>query len=216
MQEKPSGLGRRTLKDIKDWLSASQVYDLIKLKQWPYKNDMDRYLKRDLALMSIDFVGAFRNNEPLKTLLHSNFENTEPWLILHSGKISKRTKKEIAKYSSRITMRSDILFPKFKHPLQPFTDLVLNYLDVLSEKEPLFLFGERRHHQIVMCSTGQWVHWLRAMGENWYGHNVFINDPVSLAKWVGVLNIQSVMGYCGFDEQSYRKRMKDTTYADRK
>lgn len=215
MNKTPSGLGRRTLKDIDEWMNAAQVLELITKKTWPYKTDETLHAVRDRALMSIDFTGAFRNNEPLKTLLKSNFENTPAWLILHSGKISKRGTKLIAKYGARIRMRSDIMFPKFKHPLQPFTDLVLTYLDRLTEKEVLFKFAERRHHQIVKYDTGKWVHWLRAMGENWYGHNVFINDPVSLAKWVGVVNVQSVMGYVGFDEHSYLKRMKEAVYTDR-
>jgi hypothetical protein len=207
---------KRTLKDIHEWLSAQQLYTLITGKSWPYKTDIQHYQVRDKALMAIDFVGAFRNNEPLKTLKKNNFEDTNGWLILHSGKISKRSSKLIAKYGSRITTRTDIKFPKFTHPLQPFTDLVLTYLEQLANDEPLFKFGERRHHQIVMHDTGMWVHWLRAMGENWYGHNVFINDPVNLAKFVGVINVQSVMPYTGFDEESYDERMKRAIGHDRK
>jgi hypothetical protein len=63
---------------------------------------------------------------------------------------------------------------------------------------------------------GKWVHWLRAQGENWCGHNVLVNDPVSLAKFVGVVNVQSVMSYVGFDEEHYKENLKRTTLQDRK
>jgi hypothetical protein len=206
---------RRTNKSIDKWLSAAEVFELITKKTWPYKTNMDFYFARDKAMMSIDFVGAFRNNEVLKTLKKSNFEDTAAWLILKGGKISKRSKKVLDKYGARISMRDNISFPKFRHPLQPFTDLVLDYLELLQQDSILFPFSERRHHQIVSCATGKWVHWLRAMGENWYGHNVFINDPVSLAKFVGVVNVQSVMGYTGFDEASYLSRLKASSLTDR-
>lgn len=231
---KKGGANRRTLKDVKDWLSAAEVYKLIAGKSWPYKDSqtMQLNMARDKALMAIDFVGAFRNNEPLKyktnyetgkqevnpqALRKSSFEDAGSWLILKAAKISKRSKKLIASRGSRVTSRTDIRFPKFTHTLQPFTDLVLNYLNAITEDDAvLFRFGERRHHQIVMCVTAKWVHWLRAMGENWYGHNVFVNDPVSLAKFVGVVNVQSVMPYVGFDEESYLERMKATSQRDRK
>ena len=224
---------RRTLKDIKAWHTSQEIFRLITAKSWPYKTDLEFYRARDKALMAIDFVGGFRNNEPLlyktvfengetkreinsQALRRSNFENTNSWLILKEAKISKRSAKLIAKYGSRITTRETILFPKYQHPLQPFTDLILDYilsfLDIADE--PLFKFGERRHHQIVYYVTGEWPHWLRSMGENWYGHNVWRNDPVSLAKFVGVVNVQSVMAYVGFDEESYRERLKSAT--DRK
>jgi len=206
----------RTLSDIKEWLSAAEVYKLITNKTWPYKVNMKYYYARDKALMAIDFVGAFRNNEPLKVLKKSSFEDTPAWLILRGGKISKRSKKLLARHGARITVRSNISFPKFTHPLQPFTDLVLDYLAMLEPDSVLFRFRERRHHQIVMQATDKWVHWLRAMGENWYGHNVFINDPVSLAKFIGVVNVQSVMPYTAFDEASYLERMKLASTHDRK
>jgi len=207
---------KRTLKDIDEWLVAGDVYQLITESHWPYKTNVDFYVKRDKALMSIDFVGAFRNNEPLKHLRKTNFVDAGNWLILEGGRISKRSKKVIAKYGSRVTTREQIRFPKFQHPLQPFTDSVLAYLELLDVDQVLFRFGERRHHQIVYTSTGKWVHWLRAMGENWYGHNVFRNDPVSLAKFIGVVNVQSVMPYTGFDEESYIERLKKTSLKDRK
>jgi hypothetical protein len=46
------------------------------------------------------------------------------------------------------------------------------------------------------------------MGENWYGNNVFRNDPLSLAKFVGVVNVQNVMPCTGFDKEGYLKRLR--------
>lgn len=202
---------KRTLREIDKWLSAGEVYKLITTKSWPYKQNIPFYQARDKALMSIDFTGAFRNNEPLRNLRKSNFRNENNYLFLMEGKISKRSAKLIAKYGSRVTTREEIYFPKFTYALQPFTDLVLTYLELLNEDQVLFPFGERRHHQTIYKVTGQWVHWLRAMGENWYGHNVFRNDPLSLAKFIGVVNVQSVMPYTGFDKEGYIKRLKQST-----
>jgi hypothetical protein len=60
------------------------------------------------------------------------------------------------------------------------------------------------------------VHWLRAQRENWNGHKVFVNDPFSLAKFVGVVNVQSVMSYVGFDEEYYKENFKRASLQDRK
>ena len=100
--------------------------------------------------------------------------------------------------------------------LQPFTDLVVNYLRLLDDEDFLFRFGERRHHQIVYYCTGMWPHWLRAMSENWYGHNVWRNNPIQLAKFIGVVNPASVMPYIGFDEETYKEELKKSSFTDRK
>lgn len=207
---------KRTLKDIDAWLTAKEVYKLITRKTWPYKTNVKFYTARDRALMSIDFVGGFRNNEVLDRLKASDFVEERAYWVLEGGYISKRTKKTIAKYGSRITTRERIFFPKFQHPLQPFTDLVVDYLRFLEEDTVLFRFGTRRHHQIVYHCTGKWVHWLRAMAENWYGHNVWRNNPIQLAKFIGVVNPASVMPYTGFDEESYQEGLKKTSFTDRK
>ena len=223
---------RRTLKDVKSYLSAKEVYDLITSKSCDYKDDetRDLYQKRDRALMAIDF-GAFRNNEPLlyhtnqkkkghrleineQALRKRNFIESPSALVLQNGKISKRSKKVLKRVGARATIREDIVFPKYDHPLRPFTDLVLDYLRLLRSDDILFEFGERRHHQVVKAITGKWVHWLRSMGENWYGHNVFVNDPLSLAKFVGVLNVQSVMLYVGLDVKAYNERLKRASQTD--
>jgi hypothetical protein len=74
------------------------------------------------------------------------------------------------------------------------------------------------HHGFpcLLQRARRWVHWLRAMGENWYGHNVFINDHVSLAKFIGVVNVQSVMPCTAFDEARYLERLKSSGTHDRK
>ena len=212
------------------WLSAKETYGLITIKTWPYKSTAkEELIKRDRALMAIDFVGAFRNNEPLAfhtnpisgkeeknptPLKKKNFEETPNMLILHGGNISKRAKRLLIKHGGRITIREDIAFPKYTHPLQPFTDLVLNYLETLEPEDVLFPFGERRHHQIVYAITGLWPHSLRALGENWVGHNIFRGDPFNMAKWVGVLNIQSILPYIGLDESDYVARLKKASFTD--
>ena len=224
---------RRTLKDVKVYLSAKEVYALITSKSCDYKTDetRDLYRKRDRALMAIDFVGAFRNNEPLlyhtnqkkkghrlevneQALRKRNFVESPSGLILQNAKISKRSEKVLRKIGARATIREDIVFPTFDHPLRPFTDLVLDYIVLLKDDDVLFRFGERRHHQIVKEVTGEWPHWLRSQGENWMGHNVFVNDPLSLAKFVGVLNVQSVMPYVGLDVKAYRERLKRASQTD--
>ena len=100
--------------------------------------------------------------------------------------------------------------------LQPFTDLVVNYLRLLDDEDFLFRFGEHRHHQIVYYCTGMWPHWSRAMSENWYGHNVWRNNPIQLAKFIGVVNPASVMPCIGFDEETYKEELKKSSFTDRK
>ena len=48
----------------------------------------------------------------------------------------------------------------------------------------------------------------------WKKH--FCKRCTNLAKSIGVVNVQSVMPYVGFDEQSYLERMKHASMKDKK
>lgn len=209
MRFRRDGTDRRTLKDIEEWLKPEEIYDLITSKSWHYKTDIEFYQKRDKALMSLYFLTGGRNNEALR-LRKRNFDQiSDPQFILLKGMyISKRTKKTIAKRGPRVTIRTDIRLPLFGR-LSPFTLLVLDYLDQIYEEDRLFPFSVRRSHQIIKDVTGKWVHWFRAQSENFYG-KVFM-DPVKLAKFIGITNIQSVMDYVPFDEKAYEKDLLTRT-----
>lgn len=200
---------KRTLKDIEEWLNPEEVYHLIISKTWPYKKKLAFYRKRDRALMALYFITGGRNNEVLK-LKKSNFDLTsDPQFSIIKGMyISKRAKKTIARYGAKVTRRIPIRLPLFGD-LLPFTLLVVDYLDELDDEDDLFDFGVRRSHQIIKYVTGKWVHWFRAMSENFYGQ-VF-RDAVKLAKFIGITNVQSVMAYIPFDEKAYEKDLLEKT-----
>lgn len=230
---------RRTLKDIQRYHNAADIYQMITQKTWPYSTAPENQkqtallIKRDHALLALDFLGAFRNNEPImkhpvktadgktitatndRALRRNSFEETDAWLILHDAKISKRSKKVLAK-NPRAGIRADLRFPKFSHPLQPFTYLILDYLAELEPNDILFKIGTRRHHQTVYHITGMWPHYFRAMGENWMGHNVYRSDALGLSQWVGTVSLDTVKGYIGIDEERYIENLKKAANTDRK
>jgi len=201
-------VAKRTLKDIDEWLTPEQIYELIISKKWPYKETPQFYMKRDRCLMALYFLTGGRNNEVL-TLKKKNFKLTaDPQFIILKGmRISKRTKKTISRFGAKVTRRTNIRLPLFGK-LGPFTLLVMDYLDVLDDDDKLFSFGTHRSHQIIKYVTGKWVHWFRAMSENFYGQ-IFM-DAVKLAKFIGVKNVQSVMDYIPFDEKAYEKDLERT------
>lgn len=200
---------KRTLKDIQKWLEPEEIYDLIVSKTWPYKERVNFYQKRDHCLMALYFLTGGRNNEVLK-LRKNNFDLTSDpeFVIIKQMYISKRAEKTIARYGAKVTRRIPIRLPLFGR-LSLFTYLVIDYLQLIDEDDKLFDFGVRRSHQIIKFVTGKWVHWFRAMSENFYGQ-VF-RDAVKLAKFMGVTNVQSVMAYIPFDEKAYERDLREKT-----
>lgn len=197
------------MKDIDKWLTPEQIYDLIRVKTWPYKETPDFYKARDRCLMALYFLTGGRNNEVLR-LFKSNFDLTSNarFIFIKEMHISKRAKKTIARYGAKVSERIPIRLPLFGK-LSPFTFLVQDYLDLLDDDDRLFSFGVRRSHQIIKYVTGKWVHWFRAMSENFYGQ--IFRDAVKLAKFIGVTNVQSVMAYIPFDEKAYEKDLLERT-----
>lgn len=196
-------IAKRTLKDVDEWLTPEEIYDLITSGSWPYKETPTFYKTRDRCLMALYFLTGGRNNEVLR-LKKKNFNlTTDPqFIILKRMHISKRTKKTISRFGAKVTKRINIRLPLFGK-LSPFTMLVMDYLDLLDDDDKLFDFSVRRSHQIIKHVTGKWVHWFRAMSENYYGQ-IFM-DAVKLAKFMGVTNVQSVMAYIPFDEKAYKR-----------
>ena len=202
-------VAKRTLKDVEEWLTPEQIYDLITSRSWHHKENPSFHEKRDRCLMALYFLTGGRNNEVLK-LKKKNFDaTTHPqFIILKRMYISKRTKKTISRFGAKVTRRINIRLPLFGR-LSPFTLLVMDYLDLINDDDKLFDFSVRRSHQIVKHVTGKWVHWFRAMSENYYGQ-IFM-DAVKLAKFMGVTNVQSVMAYIPFDEKAYEKDLLKRT-----
>lgn len=200
---------KRTLKDIKEWLTPEQIYDLIISKMWPYKETPQFYKKRDRCLMALYFLTGGRNNEVLQ-LRKKNFDMTSEikYIVIYGMPISKRSEKTIARYGPKVTQRNPIRLPLFGR-LEPFTRLVEDHLASINEKDKLFNFGVHRSHQIIKYVTGKWVHWFRAMTEDFYGKVVF-KDSVKLAKFIGVTNVQSVMAYIPLDQEIYKKDLERT------
>lgn len=184
---------KRTLADIEHWPSAREILRIIMGKQWPYKTNREFYWTRDKALLALLFVTGGRNNEVI-SLRKRQFEETDDFLLVKEMKVSKRTKRVLKRYGPKVSLRDPIRLPKYSHTLQPFTYLVIDYLRLLDKpKQKLFRFGTRRCHQIVTYITGKWPHWFRAMSENYYGK--LFNNPLLLAKFIKVTDIQSVMPY---------------------
>lgn len=95
-----------------------------------------------------------------------------------------KRKKKNRKY---LAIRDEVPLTK-KGPLARFTELVLEYLELLEKSDAkLFMFGRSRAWQIVNHVTGKWRHFFRSQSESYYGKlfsNIFalkdfvmVNDP---------------------------------------
>jgi hypothetical protein len=160
-------------------------------KGWPYKTNQDFYQARDRALASLLYLGDFRIVEVLP-LKKSNFKIEKDYILVYAVKVGKRKKNK--------TIYREAMLPLKNGERIVFTQLILNYLDLLVPEQRLFnwslevkqfkvgtyllkdgtekprmsvqMVGTKRAWQIVNALLPEITqHWLRAFGYNWdYDH----------------------------------------------
>jgi len=205
---------RRTVKTITEYLTPEQLYKLITSKTMTYHTTPKFYHVRDRALMGMAVLSAGRINEIL-SLQKSQFDTEESarYVVVQNMKISKRKKETVEKYGSHVARRWAFILPLstdrnvYEYPklarLVPFSNLVVAHLKQIREDAKLFPFSTRWAYTIINTVTGMFPHWFRAQSEMIYGG--ILKDSVKLAKFVGVVKVESVLPYVGFD---YKEMVK--------
>jgi len=113
----------------------------------------------------------------------------------------KVTEKKLKK---KLPIRAEVPLPR-KGPLAKFTELVMEYLNLLQQEDArLFSFGRRRAWQIAKHITGKWCHYFRSQGESWYGK---IYDVFGLKQFVGVASIETLSDYIQAPWRQYRDKL---------
>lgn len=196
------GVRRRTLEDIREKLSPSQIYKLITAKTWPYETQLDFYYARDRALLALLYLTAGRITEVL-SLTKKQFQlDMEPDFVIITNMIVVKRKKKARK---SLPIRDEVPLPK-RGPLSKFTQLVLAYLNLVEKPEDkLFRFGRSRAWQIVNHVTGKWCHYFRSQSESYYG-KIFSNI-FALKDFVMVTDAKTLSQYVKTDWREYRDRL---------
>jgi len=195
---------KRTLKDIKYRLSPKQVYDLICGKAYPYAWSRFFYQTRDRALLALLYLTGGRISEVLR-LRKSQFDfDLDPnFVVIRDMVVVKRKKSIVAKEGYPIR---EVALP-LKGRLAAFTRLVIKYLELLDEDEKLFKFTRQRAWQIVYYITGKWNHYFRSQAESYLGRYVFRRDPVGLAEYMGIKNVQTLREYVKTSWEDYKREL---------
>lgn len=204
---------RRTNEDIKERLGIQQIYHMVTTNSWPYKTNMEFYIKRDKALMSLLFLTAGRISEVLSLNKEQfDFQADKNFIIIRNMILVKRLKTRKGKpVKHRTAPIRDEVPLALKGPLSKFTRLVQDYLNLIEEpKEKLFKFKRHRAWQIVNNVTGQWCHWFRSQSESYYGKYVF-NTPFALRDFVGVSDIESLGPYVKTQWRDYQGKLLGKT-----
>ena len=154
---------------------------LLESKGWPYKRNVERYLKRDRALVAILYLGGLRISEALR-LKKSQFMKRNDHILVRSIKLSKS---RIEGRPRRIEYR-DARLP-LNGDRSDLTKLVLDHLEALEGKDAkLFKFDTTRAWQIVTSLLPSFTcHWLRAFCED-YLYDVWDHDLLAVSDYVKV------------------------------
>jgi integrase len=198
------GKSRRTLRNIVRTYSPEEIYQLITARSWAYRTWSPFYHTRDRALLSLLFLTAGRVGEVL-SLRKSQFDRaSDPEFIIIRNMLTEK----IGPKSANLPYREEFPIPRSGR-LQPFTELVEAYLDLMEEyhirDERLFPFSRVRAWQIVEHITGKWPHWFRAQAERMYGKK--LGDIFKLKDFVNVVNISTLAKYIKKEWEESREEL---------
>ena len=175
-------LNRRTLKDLDRYLSPEEIYfRLMNNEGWPYKErHRDKYLRRDRALVALQYLIAARISEVLR-LIKSQFELKSDRVLIKGIKLSKCREDKPRKHEFR-----DEAFLPLTGRRAPLTKLVLEQLNHVEDGKPIFFItSNSRAWAIVNALLGIPDHWLRAYGEDFL-YDLWDHDIMALSDYIKV------------------------------
>lgn len=186
------GFDHRTIADI-PFIPTSQAVlkTLQNSKGWNYKHRQEYYSVRDRALVSLIYVGCLRISEVVKSP-NSGIKKEQIKFSAKDGAYYiegvKLVKEKITRKGKKIprkhTHRDQVFLPSVGER-KPFTEMILKWIENVSDKEYLFDFGRVRAWQITRSLTGQWNHYFRMIGEN-YLYPAWGKDVMSLSEYLKV------------------------------
>jgi len=124
--KKPHELVRRTLNEIEKVPSPKELYQqLIQSKGWNYKTNMEFYLKRDRAIVSIIYLAASRISEAIPLRL-SQFKTEKKRIVIEGMLLAKRKPGKVKYREAWLPLKGSRAV---------FTDLVIEYLEALKKED---------------------------------------------------------------------------------
>lgn len=191
---------RKTLSDIDKVPSPQELYDQVMHgKGWPYKNNIDFYLARDRAFVSLLYLCACRISEAMQLKL-SQLKYEKKRIVIESMLLAKR-KPGKAKYREA--------WLPLEGERAMFTEIITEYIDMLKEEEPnterLFPWslkkveysifykgkllrsvrfsGTNRAWRVVKCLLPEaTAHWLRQYGDD-YLYDSWDHDIMAVSDY---------------------------------
>lgn len=172
---------RRTLYFVETPPTPKELYErLVSSSGWAYKTNMEYYLKRDRALVSVLYLMAVRVSEALR-LKRSQLTIKEQEITVRKIELSKTRWRGKPRQSQ---FRSEAWIP-LHGERGMLGQLVLDYVRELDPDTRLFSFKEHRAWEIVTALIDDTCHWLRAYGEDFlYEH--MNHDILAVADYIKV------------------------------
>lgn len=207
------GRRKRTLQKLQEsneiqYQKPREILQIIKRNKWPYKQDIDFYETRDLALASLLYLSSGRINEVLRLKADQfSVDDKDPdFMLIQNFYVSKRKK-------GKTHPILEIPLP-LKGSLSPFTRLVRDYLKLIAPDEKLFSFGRQRAWAIIRHITndpenpnpGWFCHWFRAQSLSYQVQ--LIRSTTSVAKQRGIENPSTLRHYDQGDWRQYKDELK--------
>jgi hypothetical protein len=190
---KENSRDRLTLDDITEYPRPYDLYqELMRSRGWDYKDNMERFLMRDRALVALLYLGDFRISEVLP-LKKEQFTIYEDHVHVKGVLVGKRKPNKVQYREAKLPLHGERAV---------FTRLIIDYLEYLQPQDRLFPFsltkrkylikkrpyklkdgtvkdrfsfqmvGTKRAYQIVKALLPNYTqHWLRAFGYSFdYDH----------------------------------------------
>jgi len=206
------GVKRRSVeKDYRFYDPPSVIWKKISSRTWNYKTKKDFYELRDLALMCVMYISAARVSEIVRaevkggflpSIRKEQFVKIGNFLMLRKIPVVKR---RYVKTIDDYPFRDEIPFP-LKGSLKIFTEPIMDYLELLDDKEELFKFGTKRAFQIVNYVTGEFPHYLRDMGLKMWLRR-FGKDLVQLQQFSGHRYLRNLARYLRGNWRDYEENI---------
>lgn len=219
---------RRTIeKDFQFYDDPDTVWDKIHGPPWKYKTRQEFYEIRDRAYMSLSYLTVCRVSElcradlagaGYKASIRKNQFHLDPGGVNLRGVIILKRRELVdgvwvaIRDLTHYPLRKEIHLPLIGG-LRRFTELIIEYLDMLNDREELFKFRRSRAYQIVNHCTklteeerGIMPHYFRDMGLKLYAR-VLDRNIKDLMEFSGHAQVETLMKYLG--EGQLKKRLQE-------
>lgn len=217
------GIKRRTIaEDYKYYDSPKVIWEKIHGPSWNYGTHQNFYETRDKGFMALQYLTTSRVSELCRADLQAGYKPSIMKDQFHlEGNLLKLRDVIILKRRELVNEKWVHIqkienYPKRKEILLPligglsrFTELIVDYLNMLSEHEELFKFRRGRAHQIVSHTTNEMNHYFRDMGLKLYAR-LLDRNVKDLQEFSGHKRVEHLIHYLG--EGQLEKKVLEYEY----